>query len=93
MKVSVAAGSSASQKETKRTPVSWAADSEMVRSRTSSSSALEMRWFTVASARTRSAWTRSAWYSRALRMATPAWADSSRSASCSSASGSPSGRT
>ncbi len=61
MNVSVRAASSASQNETKRTPVSCAADSEMVRSSTSSSSALEMRWLTVASARTRSACTRSPW--------------------------------
>ncbi len=61
MNVRVRVGSSASQKETKRTPVSCAADSEMLRSNTSSSSALEMRWLTVASARTRSACTRSAW--------------------------------
>ena len=47
--------SSASQKVTRRAPVSSAADSEMVRSRASSSSALEMRRLTVVSARTRAA--------------------------------------
>ena len=61
MKVSVRVVSSASQNEPNRTPVSWAAASEIARSNSSSSSALEMRWFTSASARTRSACTRSAW--------------------------------
>src|SRR6184192_3035402 len=42
MKVSVRVVSSASQKEPKRTPVSWAAASEIARSSSSSSSALEL---------------------------------------------------
>ncbi len=59
--VSVRDASSASQKATKRTPTSEAADSEIARSSSSRSSALDSRWLTAASARMRSACTRSVW--------------------------------